>query len=150
MIDLVIGSDHRGYELKEVVTKHLIPIDKDIEKDISTFMDCGCYDPDKSVDYPDVVKSLAQEIDGTFNMGILICGSGLGVCIAANRYKNIRAVTVRSVKEAQMARLHNNANVLCLGADFTNKPTALRIVDAFLTTEFEGGRHQKRLDKIDV
>lgn len=148
MIDLVIGSDHRGYNLKESISKHLVPIDKDIEKDITTFLDCGCYDPNKSVDYPNVVKSLATEINSTFNMGILICGSGLGVCIAANRYKNIRAVTVRSVKEAMMARKHNNANVLCLGADFTNKPTALRIVDAFLTTEFEGGRHQKRLEMI--
>jgi ribose 5-phosphate isomerase B len=148
LIDLVIGSDHRGYNLKESISKHLIPIDKDIEKDITTFLDCGCYDPNKSVDYPNVVKSLATELNSTFNMGILICGSGLGVCIAANRYKNIRAVTVRSVTEATMARKHNNANVLCLGADFTNKPTALRIVDAFLTTKFEGGRHQKRLEMI--
>jgi len=143
-----MGSDHRGFELKQSIEKHLLPIDKDIKKDITTFLDCGCYDSEKSVDYPNIVNSLAQELDGTFNMGILICGSGLGVCIAANRHKHIRAVTVRSVKEAQMARKHNNANVLCLGADFTNKPTALRIIDAFLTTDFEGGRHQKRLDII--
>ena len=70
------------------------------------------------------------------------------MCIAANRYSHIRAVTVRSVKEAKMARLHNDANVLCLGADITNKPTAIRIVDTFLTTDFEGGRHIRRLNKI--
>jgi len=148
LIDLVIGSDHRGYDLKDSIEKYLVPIDKDIEKDIVTYFDCGCYDSKTKVDYPNVVKSLVTEIGDTCNIGILICGSGLGVCIAANRYKHIRAVTVRSVKEAIAARQHNNANVLCLGADFTNRPTALRIVDAFLTTEFEGGRHQKRLDML--
>jgi len=147
LIDLVMGSDHRGFQLKQSIEKHILPIDKDIERDITTFLDCGCYD-EKSVDYPTVVKSLADEMNDTFNMGILICGSGLGVCIAANRYKHIRAVTVRSVKEAQAARKHNNANVLCLGSDFTNRPTALRIVDAFLSTKFEGGRHQRRLDML--
>ena len=102
MIDLVIGSDHRGYNLKESISKHLIPIDKDIEKDITTFLDCGCYDPNKSVDYPNVVKSLATELNSTFNMGILICGSGLGVCIAANRYKNIREVYCKSEKSSSL------------------------------------------------
>ena len=148
MIDLVIGSDHRGYDLKNIIEKHLVPIDKDINKNITTFLDCGCYDNKQKVDYPDIVKTLVQELKGSFNKGILICGSGLGVCIAANRYSHIRAVTVRSVKEAKMARLHNDANILCLGADITNKPTAIRIVDTFLTTDFEGGRHIRRLNKI--
>tara|TARA_B100000963_G_C22237609_1_gene498574 strand:- start:52 stop:513 length:462 start_codon:yes stop_codon:yes gene_type:complete len=146
-IDLVVGSDHRGYKLKTIIEKQLIPIDKDIKRDISLYLDCGCYD-DKSVDYPDVVKKLAEEMNGTFNMGILICGSGFGVSMAANRFPFIRAVTPRSIKEAEMARRHNDANVLCLGADFTHKKLALGIVDKFLTTEFEGGRHQKRLDKL--
>ena len=148
MIDLVVGSDHRGYKLKTEVEKHLIPIDKDIERDITTFLDCGCYDPETSVDYPDVVKSLALEMKSVFNKGILVCGSGFGVAIAANRYPHIRAVTVRTPKEAEMARLHNDANVLCLGADFTSTKDALKIVNKFLSTKFEGGRHQKRIEKM--
>ena len=148
MIDLVVGSDHRGYKLKTEVEKHLIPIDKDVERDITTFLDCGCYDPETSVDYPDVVKSLALEMKSVFNRGILVCGSGFGVAIAANRYPHIRAVTVRTPKEAEMARLHNDANVLCLGADFTSTKDALKIVNKFLSTKFEGGRHQKRIDKM--
>ena len=148
MIDLVVGSDHRGYELKKAVHDYLVPIDKDIEKDITMFLDCGCYDGLKSVDYPDVVKSLASEMESTFNRGILICGSGFGVAIAANRYPHIRAVTVRTPKEAEMSRKHNDANVLCLGADFTSTKDALKIIDKFLTTKFEGGRHQKRIAKL--
>ena len=148
-IDLVIGSDHRGYELKTAIEKHLLPIDKDIEKDIVTYFNCGCYDQKKKVDYPDVVKKLAKEITaGTFNTGILVCGSGFGVAIAANRFSKIRAVTVRTAKEAEMARLHNDANVLCLGADFTSTNEAIKIVDVFLTTEFEAGRHKKRVDML--
>ncbi len=146
--NLIIGSDHRGFELKCTIEKHLVPIDKDIEKDITTYLDCGCYDPNAKVDYPDVVKSLVLEMKGVFTRGILVCGSGFGVAIAANRYPHIRAVTVRTPKEAEMARLHNDINVLCLGADFTSTKDALKIVDKFLTTKFEGGRHSKRIQKI--
>ena len=146
-IDLVVGSDHRGYKLKTIIEKQLIPIDKDIKRDISLYLDCGCYD-DKSVDYPDVVKKLAEEMNGTFNMGILICGSGFGVSMAANRFPFIRAVTPRSIKEAEMARRHNDANVLCLGADFTTTSQAKKIVKAFFTTYFEGGRHARRVKKL--
>ena len=148
MTDLITGSDHRGYELKCAIEKHIVPIDKDITKDIVTYLDCGCYDSKTKVDYPDVVKSLALEMKSVFNRGILVCGSGFGVAIAANRYPHIRAVTVRTPKEAEMARLHNDANVLCLGADFTSTKDALKIIDKFLTTKFEGGRHSKRIQKI--
>lgn len=148
MTDLITGSDHRGYELKCAIEKHIVPIDKDITKDIVTYLDCGCYDSKTKVDYPDVVKSLALEMKSVFNRGILVCGSGFGVAIAANRYPHIRAVTVRTPKEAEMARLHNDINVLCLGADFTSTKDALKIVDKFLTTKFEGGRHSKRIQKI--
>ena len=110
-------------------------------------MDCGCYD-EKSVDYPDVVKGMAEEMVGTFNFGILICGSGFGVCMAANRFPHMRAITARTPKEAEMSRKHNDANVLCLGADFTSERKARDIVNAFLTTEFEGGRHQRRVNKL--
>tara|TARA_Y200000002_G_C22582263_1_gene621396 strand:- start:267 stop:728 length:462 start_codon:yes stop_codon:yes gene_type:complete len=146
-IDLVMGSDHRGYKLKQLIEKYLIPIDKDIKRDISLYMDCGCYD-EKSVDYPDVVKGMAEEMVGTFNFGILICGSGFGVCMAANRFPHMRAITARTPKEAEMSRKHNDANVLCLGADFTSERKARDIVNAFLTTEFEGGRHQRRVNKL--
>tara|TARA_X000000950_G_C13834746_1_gene627682 strand:- start:861 stop:1322 length:462 start_codon:yes stop_codon:yes gene_type:complete len=146
-IDLVMGSDHRGYKLKQLIEKYLIPIDKDIKRDISLYMDCGCHD-EKSVDYPDVVKDMAEEMVGTFNFGILICGSGFGVCMAANRFPHMRAITARTPKEAEMSRKHNDANVLCLGADFTSERKARDIVNAFLTTEFEGGRHQRRVNKL--
>ena len=148
MTDLITGSDHRGYELKCAIEKHIVPIDKDITKDIVTYLDCGCYDSKTKVDYPDVVKSLALEMKSVFNRGILVCGSGFGVAIAANRYPHIRAVTVRTPKEAEMARLHNDINVLCLGADFTSTKDALKIVDKFLTTKFEGGRHKDRVSKL--
>ena len=146
--NLIIGSDHRGFELKCAIEKHLVPINKDITSDIVTYLDCGCYDSKAKVDYPDVVKSLALEMKSVFDRGILVCGSGFGVAIAANRYPHIRAVTVRTPKEAEMARLHNDANVLCLGADFTSKKDALKIVDKFLTTKFEGGRHKDRVSKL--
>lgn len=146
-IDLVMGSDHRGYKLKQLIEEYLIPIDKDIKRDISLYMDCGCHD-EKSVDYPDVVKDMAEEMVGTFNFGILICGSGFGVCMAANRFPHMRAITARTPKEAEMSRKHNDANVLCLGADFTSERKARDIVNAFLTTEFEGGRHQRRVSKL--
>ena len=148
MTDLIVGSDHRGYKLKTEIEKHLVPIDKDIEKDITMFLDCGCYDEKAKVYYPDVVKSLALEMKSVFNRGILICGSGFGVAIAANRYPHIRAVTVRTPKEAEMARLHNDANVLCLGADFTTTNQAKKICEAFFTTKFECGRHKKRIESI--
>jgi len=146
--NLIIGSDHRGFELKCAIEKHLVPINKDITSDIVTYLDCGCYDSKAKVDYPDVVKSLALEMKSVFDRGILVCGSGFGVAIAANRYPHIRAATVRTPKEAEMARLHNDINILCLGADFTSTKDALKIVDKFLTTKFEGGRHSKRIQKI--
>jgi len=146
--NLIIGSDHRGFELKCAIEKHLVPINKDITSDIVTYLDCGCYDSKAKVDYPDVVKSLVLEMKSVFDRGILVCGSGFGVAIAANRYPHIRAVTVRTPKEAEMARLHNDINILCLGADFTSTKDALKIVDKFLTTKFEGGRHSKRIQKI--
>lgn len=150
-IDLLIGSDHRGYELKEQIEKHIVPIDKDIELNgLTLYGDVGPYDKKTKVDYPDIVKKLALDMKTSFNRGILICGSGFGVCMAANRYPHIRAVTVRTKQEAVMARKHNDANVLCLGADFTPKNVAFDIVDAFLKTPFDGGRHQKRLDKFNV
>mgnify|MGYP005644422725 FL=1 len=146
-VDLVLASDHRGLELKEKIAKWLVPIDDtEVRSNITMFYDAGTYTP-KSVDYPDIVKTFASEME-TFNRGILFCGSGLGVCISANRYKHIRAVTVRSKHDAEMARLHNDANVLCIGADFTSSKKAIEIIKTFLDTKFEGGRHKRRVNKM--
>ena len=156
-IDLAIGSDHRGYEMKEFLTKFLTPIDRDIKYDITTFMDIATYSDTKKVDYPDIVQSLAKDMETpdkkqagweVFNRGILICGSGYGVCMAANRHPFIRAVTVRTHHEAEMARRHNDANVLCLGARTVNPFIVRDIVNIFLKTEFEGGRHETRIRKF--
>ena len=158
-VSVSMGSDHRGMKLKEDLSKWLIPIDSDIGTrfNIDLFHDIGVYDDKKKVDYPKIVQTFLidyatpdkKEADWQcFNRGILICGSGLGVCMAANRHPFIRAVTVRSPKEAEMARLHNDANILCLGADFTSISKAKKIVEAFLTTKFEGGRHKKRIQKF--
>jgi len=147
-IDLIVGSDHRGRDLAQSIEKHIVPIDKDIKKDITSYFNAGVYDEKKKVDYPDIVKKLVSVMKDDYNRGILICGSGYGVSIAANRYKGIRAVVCRTPKEAEMARRHNDANVLCLGADFTNKEESYKIVDAFLTTKFEGGRHLRRVKKL--
>ena len=147
IIDLVLASDHRGLELKDYVAKWVVPIDEtEVKSNITMFHDVGTYSP-TSVDYPDIVKTFADSME-TFNRGILFCGSGYGVCISANRYKHIRAVTARTRQEAIMARLHNDANVLCIGSDFTKPKDAIRIIGSFLDTEFEGGRHKRRVDKM--
>ena len=146
-IDLVLASDHRGLKLKDYVAKWVVPIDEtEVKSNITMFHDVGTYSP-TSVDYPDIVKTFADSME-TFNRGILFCGSGYGVCISANRYKHIRAVTARTRQEAIMARLHNDANVLCIGSDFTKPKDAIRIIGSFLDTEFEGGRHKRRVDKM--
>lgn len=148
MIDLVIGSDHRGYELKNEISKWLTPIDKDPRFDISVFADSGPYD-NKKVDYPKIALVVARDISSKLmNTGIIICGSGYGVSIAANRVPRCRAVVCRTEKEAEMSRLHNDANILCLGADFTSLPKAKKIITKFFTTKFEGGRHQERVDML--
>jgi len=148
MIEIVIGSDHRGYKLKNDISKWLTPIDKDPRFDISIFADNGPYD-DKKVDYPKIALNVSRDISSKLmNTGILICGSGFGVSITANRVPRCRAVVCRTEKEAEMARLHNDANILCLGADFTSLAKAKKIITKFFTTEFEGGRHQKRVDMM--
>ena len=141
MKKIFISSDHAGFTLKEQIKK------KFSKKYM--FLDLGTNNSHVSVNYPDFAHKLCKKVsNNNKNTGILICGSGFGVAIAANRYPHIRAVTVRTPKEAEMSRLHNDANVLCLGADFTSTKDALKIIDKFLTTKFEGGRHQKRIDKL--
>lgn len=144
-----IGSDHRGVNLKDYVYKFMVPdTDEEITKfNICVIQDVGAYDKKKSVDYPDIVKEVANDLEYQSH-GILICGSGFGVTIAANRYPHIRAANCRTVEDVVMARKHNNINVLCMGADFVTEDMAWQLVQAFFTTKFEGGRHAKRLDKL--
>jgi len=148
-IDLIVGSDHRGLELKDKLLDYVSPDDINGVTlfDIAVIQNLKPHEAGTSVDYPDVVKEMGYHFDKD-NYGILVCGSGYGVSIAANRFKNMRAVVCRTPKEAEMARRHNNANVLCLGADFTTTSQAKKIVKAFFTTYFEGGRHARRVKKL--
>ena len=138
---LALGSDHAGFELKELLKKYLT--EKGFElKDFGT-------DSTKSVDYPDFAHPVAKVVnDHTFETGILICGSGNGVNIVANKYPNVRAALCWTTEIAELARRHNNANILSLPARFISFEEAIKIVDLFLSTSFEGERHQLRIDKI--
>jgi len=138
---IAIGSDHRGFKEKEAI-KEFLKTDGHAAEDFGAFSE-------ESVDYPDFASKVSKSIaSGKNDMGILICGTGMGMSISANKIPGIRGVVCRNIFEAQRSRQHNNANVLCLGADTTGLPEAESIIKTFLATPFEGGRHQKRLDKI--
>jgi ribose 5-phosphate isomerase B len=138
---IAIASDHRGIEMKTEIERILSAYDYELE-DFGT-------DSADSVDYPDFARLVALEVSkGSFTYGILICGTGIGMCIAANKIKGIRAAVCRDVFEARRARAHNNANVLCLGAESTKAENLADIVLEFINTPFEAGRHQRRLDII--
>ncbi|GIU68930.1 MAG: ribose 5-phosphate isomerase B [Candidatus Woesearchaeota archaeon] len=137
-IDGFIASDHRGFKLK----KHL--------KENFSLIDLGVFDDKKKVDYPDYAKKLCNLVKKEKSRGILICGTGIGMSIAANRYKGIRAALCHDVKDAELARKHNDANVLVLSGDFTKKEDAQEIVKKFFNTPFSGEiRHKRRIKKID-
>jgi len=139
-VRIVIGCDHKGLNLKQFVIKLLA-------EDGHAYEDFGCYTAD-SVDYPDVAKQVAEAVArGDFDYGILICATGIGMCIAANKIKGIRAALCHDIFGARRAHQHNDANILCLGGE-TAWETASEIIDAFLTSEFEGGRHLRRVNKI--
>jgi ribose 5-phosphate isomerase B len=138
---IAVGSDHAGYELKEKIETHLIEREKDIE-------DYGTNGND-SVDYPDFAVAVAEAVSkGKIDRGILVCGTGIGMSIAANKFPNVRAALCYDVYSAEMSRKHNNANILVLAGRVLDIGVALKMVDAWLKTEFEGGRHKNRLDKI--
>lgn len=138
---IALGADHRGYKYKEEIIKFL-------RADNIEVIDFGTGSED-SVDYPDYANLASQAVaKGDADLGILICGSGIGVSIVANKVKGIRAVNAVNEKMAEMSRRHNNANVLCMGADLIDLETALKNVKVFITTEFEGGRHEGRVEKI--
>ncbi|AST57217.1 ribose 5-phosphate isomerase B [Thermoanaerobacterium thermosaccharolyticum] len=138
---IAIGSDHGGYELKKAIKKHLD--EKGIEyKDFGTFSE-------ESVDYPDFALKVAEAVaSGEFDKGILLCGTGVGISIAANKVPGVRAANVSDAFSARYSKEHNNANVLCMGGRVVGPGLAAILVDEWLNAEFQGGRHQKRLDKI--
>ena len=141
MKKIFISSDHAGYKLKEEIKSHLL------KKKIS-FLDIGPHN-DNRVDYPDFAHKVARRVKANKNnIGILVCGSGMGMNIAANRHKNIRAAQCFNLKSTKLSRLHNDANIITLGSRLLSKKLALSCVIAVLNTKFEGGRHLKRIKKI--
>ena len=136
-----IGSDHAGFQLKEKVKQQLASQGIEVE-------DFGCYS-EESVDYPDFAHSVAEAVEsGKSNLGIVICGSGNGINMSVNKHQGIRSALCWKEELATMAKQHNNANVLALAARYVSEEENLKIVDAFLKAEFEGGRHGRRVDKI--
>ena len=140
---IVIGSDHGGFELKEVLKEHLIQKGFDVS-------DIGTYDTN-SVDYPDIAATACQKVvSGECAWGVLVCGTGIGISIAANKVSGIRCALVSNEYAAKMTKRHNNANMLAFGGRVTGPDLAKNILDAYINAEFEGGRHQNRIDKIDA
>ena len=141
MSKIFISSDHAGFKLKEVIKSYLI-------KKKRRFEDLGPNN-DTRVDYPDYAHKVAKKVKiNKKNIGILVCGSGMGMNIAANRHKNIRAAQCFNLKSTKLSRLHNDANIITLGSRLLSKKTALSCIGVFLNTKFEGGRHSKRIKKI--
>ena len=141
MKKIYISSDHAGYNLKENIKKRF--------KKKYKFSDLGTNNSKKPVNYPHYAHKLSKKIGkNTKNMGILICGSGMGMSMAANKHRNIRAAMCYSVKNTKLSRLHNNANIITLGSRLTKKNTVFKCIEVFINTKFEGGRHKKRVKKI--
>ena len=138
---IVVGSDHGGLELKRQLCDGLAGWGWTVE-------DVGCSTA-QSVDYPDFAETVGRKVaDGEADVGLLICGTGIGMCIAANKVRGVRAALCHECYSAQMARAHNDANVLCLGGRVVGPELARQVLATFLESSFEGGRHQRRLDKI--
>jgi len=139
---IAIGSDHAGFALKEVLKAHLASQNYEL-------VDSGAHNLEKS-DYPDFAKKVAGLIHNEkAELGILVCGSGIGMCITANRFARVRAAVIRNDDDAMLSRLHNNANLACFGERLTSAEEATRLLDLFMATKFEAGRHEKRVEKID-
>ena len=141
-LKIAIGSDHGGFHYKEAIMEYLKA--RNIEfVDVGTHTRESCY-------YPDIAQNVAKKVvSGEFNRGILICGTGIGMSIAANKIRGIRAALCSDTYSARVCRAHNNANILCLGERVIGEHLALDIVDIWLKTGFEGGRHKRRIDKIE-
>ncbi|MGD2126085.1 MAG: ribose 5-phosphate isomerase B [Desulfobacteraceae bacterium] len=142
-MNIIIGSDHAGFDLKEVCRSFL---EHSGEYGVT---DAGVFSRESS-DYPKIAHKVAQSIvKGGYDRGVLICGSGIGMSMVANRYKGVRAALCHNLYSARMSRLHNDANILTMGERIMGVGLALDILDLFLKTEFEGGRHKSRVDQID-
>ncbi|MBS5776767.1 MAG: ribose 5-phosphate isomerase B [Finegoldia magna] len=138
---IAIAADHGGFELKDSMVEYIKSLGNEV-------VDLGTNSSD-SVDYPDYAKKVCEEIQkGNSDLGILICGTGIGMSLAANKFEGIRAACVSDVYSAKMSRNHNNANVLCIGARVIGDEVAKLIIKTFLENEFEAGRHKRRVDKI--
>jgi ribose 5-phosphate isomerase B len=139
---IALGSDHRGFGVKQRLAGALAKLGHEVR-------DLGVESGDAAADYPDFAIPVSEAVArGEADRGILVCGTGFGMCIAANKVAGIRAVSCRDPIEAEMSRRHNDANVLCMSADFLGQDVIDRMVQIWLTTDFEGGRHQRRVEKI--
>jgi len=140
---IAIGSDHAGFELKEIISQLLKEMGHEV-------IDMGTAS-NSSVDYPDFAETVSKAVsEGSVDRGILICGTGIGMSIVANKFKNVRAALCNDLFTAKMSRLHNDANVLAIGGRIVGKDLAKEIVNIWINTPFEGGRHSKRLEKINL
>ncbi|MCK9478077.1 MAG: ribose 5-phosphate isomerase B [Firmicutes bacterium] len=141
LIMIIIGSDHGGFKLKGELKNFL-------EEKGKTVIDCGVFN-EESVDYPDIAQLVCNRLfEKKASFAVLICGTGIGISIAANKIKGIRAALICNEFSAKMASEHNNANVVCFGGRTTNFDSAAKMLDVFMTSKFQGGRHQARVDKI--
>jgi ribose 5-phosphate isomerase B len=142
-MDIIIGSDHAGFDLKEEIRRFLSEKGACSVKDLGTFSD-------EPADYPIIAHELARSIsEEKFKRGILLCGSGIGMSVVANRYRNVRAALCHNLYTVRLSRKHNDANILVLGGRVLGVGLALEMVDLFLSTDFEGGRHQRRVEQIE-
>jgi ribose 5-phosphate isomerase B len=142
-VRIALGSDHAGFEAKELLIKALI-------KDGFTILDQGCFNTD-SVDYPDFAKAVGKVVvEKHADGGVLICGTGIGMSIAANKVDGIRAALVTSTEHARLSKEHNNANVICMGARMQTVSEMKNFVDVWTKSKFEAGRHQQRINKIEL
>ncbi|MEM9186286.1 MAG: ribose 5-phosphate isomerase B [Planctomycetota bacterium] len=140
---IAVGSDHRGYHLKEKIVAFL--------KDAGHTVDDAGATGDESVDYPDYASIVAKRVsEGDLDRGVLICGTGIGMAIAANKFPGVRAAPCNDEVTAEISRRHNDLNVLCLSADLLSPRAVEQMVDVWVNTEFEGGRHARRLEKIST
>jgi len=142
-VRIAVGSDHAGYELKQVLADHVRAAGHEV-------VDCGTHSTDR-VDYPDFGAAVARTVvGGDADGGICVCGSGIGIAMAANKVAGARAATVHDATSARLSREHNDANVICVGERLIGPEVAKDCVDAWLAASFEGGRHQGRVDKLDA
>ena len=142
---LIFGSDHGGFQLKSFLTTTML------QTTDYKILDVGCFTDTLKCDYPDYAKIVAEKVKNTpDSYGILVCGTGIGISIAANKVKNIRCALCYNIKTAQMAKRHNNANIIALGGRILQPETAKNILITFLKEEFEAGRHRKRIEKLKL